>query len=305
MGSDVELLVLGDAALLDVAQRRIAELERRWSRFVDDSEISALNRRAGSPVEVSDDTIELVTLAQEAWRVTGALFEPLVLGAVLRAGYTSSFETMADEVPAGRSALALVACTDIVIEGNTVTLPGGTGFDPGGIGKGLTADLVLADLLAAGAAGACVNMGGDVRAGGVAPDGEVGWTIGVEHPWSAEPVARLGIGDGAVATSTTLRRRWRVAGVERHHLIDPRTGEPAVTPINLVTVIAATAWGAEVLAKAVLLRGAHHPLDIVEGTGAEALYVTEEGDVVTTPGFTAFTGGVVPVRVARPGRSRP
>ena len=104
----------------------------------------------------------------------------------------------------------------------------------------------------------------------------------------------LGLHDGAVATSTTLRRRWEVDGEARHHLIDPGTGRPSDTDLTLATVVAGQAWVAEVLAKAVLLRGLPHPFDLVGGTGAEALAVDTDGRVHVTPGFTAFTGGVLP-----------
>jgi thiamine biosynthesis lipoprotein len=152
---------------------------------------------------------------------------------------------------------------------------------------------VVAELLAAGAAGACVNLGGDLRVAGRSPDGDA-WTIAVEHPQHDEPIAMIGLADGAVATSTTLKRRWSTGGDARHHLIDPATGLPSDSDLVLVTAVAATGWQAEVLAKAVLLRGSAHPFDILGGTGAEALAVTEDGRVLTSCGFTAFTGGSQP-----------
>ena len=298
MGSDVHVVVVGGAGLIGRARERIEELERRWSRFLPDSEISRLNANSGTALEVSDDTIELVARAVEAWHFTGATFDPSVLGAVLRAGYTTSFEELGSETAVGDSAL-VIACTDIEIDGNTVCLPRGTGFDPGGIGKGLAADVTAAEIIDAGAEGVCINMGGDLRTIGRAPEGE-GWTIAIEHPWSPRPIANIGLADGAVATSTTLRRRWTVDGEERHHLIDPRTGEPADTDLNLVTVIAGSAWAAEVLAKAVLVRGSTHPFDLVDGTGAHALIVDDTGTITASDGFREFVGyGWLPEHVER------
>ena len=151
MGSDAHLVVVGGPdQVLDAAERRIERLEQLWSRFIDTSEICELNRRAGDDVTVSAETALLVERAIEAWRLTGGGFDPTVLGAVLRAGYDVSF----DDMPADKSASAsslLIGCTDIRVEGCTVRLPPGTGFDPGGIGKGLAADLVIGDVLAAGA----------------------------------------------------------------------------------------------------------------------------------------------------------
>jgi thiamine biosynthesis lipoprotein len=207
---------------------------------------------------------------------------------VLRAGYTTSFDTMGGRGEPGLCDL-VIGCTDIQIDGKVVRLPAGTGFDPGGIGKGLAADLTAAEVSAAGADGVCINMGGDLRCIGRSPDGG-GWTVAIEHPWSARPLALVGVGEGAVATSTTLRRRWTSAGRERHHLIDPRTGEPSTTDLNLASVIAGTAWAAEVLAKAVLLRGSEHPFDLVDGCGAHALVVDDDGKVAVSEGFHAFVG---------------
>ncbi|MDQ1396638.1 MAG: FAD:protein transferase [Acidimicrobiaceae bacterium] len=304
MGTDVHLLVVGGPPMLvTLAKARIDDLEQRWSRFLPDSEVSRLTSNAGHPVRVSDDTVLLVRRAIEGWRMSGGAFDPTVLGAMIRSGYSRSFDEMRGESAAGHSSLFL-GCTDIEVTGNTVRLPLGTGFDPGGIGKGLAADIVAAEVMAGGAAGVCVSIGGDVRVTGEAPDGA--WTIAVEHPWSSDPLVRLGMTDGAVATSTTLLRRWLVGGHARHHLVDPATGLTATTDLNLATVVAGTGWVAEVLAKAVLLKGAEHPFDIVGGTGAEAVAVGEDGRVHVSDGLPAFLGGVpVPSRLTEVDRGQP
>jgi thiamine biosynthesis lipoprotein len=138
-----------------------------------------------------------------------------------------------------------------------------------------------------------VNLGGDVRVTGLGPSDEP-WTVAVEHPRRSEPLCRVGLHDGAVATSTILKRRWTVDGQDRHHLIDPWTGQPSETDIELATIVAGTGWMAEVLAKAVLLRGQAHQFDIVGGTGAEALTVSSTGAVQWTGGLPAFLGGEQP-----------
>lgn len=305
MGSDAHLLVVGgadddageavearaDESLLDHAQQRLEQLEARWSRFRADSEVTELTERAGEWVDVSEETALLVRRAVEAWKISGASFDPTVLGDMIRAGYDRSFDAMAQApVRSGLSAL-LHGAADIQVDGNRVRLPEGTGFDPGGIGKGLAADFVSGELVRLGAAGVCINVGGDLRVRGAGPDGPgSGWTVGIEHPWLDEPLALAGLLDGAMATSTTLKRHWTVDGEERHHLIDPGTGQPSTSDLTLVTVIATEGWRAEVLAKSVLLRGSEHPFDLLGGTGVEAMCLDREGRLQATDGFAAFLG---------------
>jgi thiamine biosynthesis lipoprotein len=297
MGSDAHVILVGGrAGLVDDVRRRIVDLERRWSRFRPDSEVNALNARGGEAVEVSAETRLLVARAVEAWRITGGAFDPTVLGSLQRAGYSQSFELGPRRV-AGPG-LAIVGCTDITIDATAVRLPPGTGFDGGGIGKGLAADLTVDEALAAGAAGVCVNLGGDLRVAGEAPAG-ASWTIAVEHPWARSPLVRLGLGAGAVATSTTLRRAWSMGGRRYHHLIDPATGVPSTTDLTSATVVTGQGWAAEVLAKAVLLRGRQRAFDLLD-VQAEALVVGADGAIATTPGLHAFLGDqAVPTGVDR------
>jgi thiamine biosynthesis lipoprotein len=182
----------------------------------------------------------------------------------------------------------VIGCTDIEIDDHQVRLPAGTGFDSGGIGKGLAADLVAVEVMTAGADGVCINLGGDLRVLGTSSDGT--WTVAIEHPSSVEPIAHVGLEYGAIATSTTLKRRWVVGDEERHHLIDPHTGMPSTTDLTLATVIAGEAWIAEVMAKAVLLRGSERAFDLLHEEHAAALVVDQHGAIAMSEGFAAFTG---------------
>ena len=162
----------------------------------------------------------------------------------------------------------------------------GLGHDLGD--PGLAADLVAVEVMAAGADGVCINLGGDLRVLGTSANGS--WTIAIEHPFFDEPIARVGLDYGAVATSTTLNRRWLIGEDERHHLIDPRTGRPSTTDLTLATVVAGEAWIAEVMAKAVLLRGSVRAFDLVDEKQAAALVVNRDGAMLTSEGFAAYTG---------------
>jgi FAD:protein FMN transferase len=289
MGSDVHVVVVGGPLdLLEVARDFIEDLEARWSRFRPASEVSRLNTLAGMPVRVSEPTVALVQRALEGARITAGRFDPTVLGAVTRAGYDRSFELLTDDPPAGRSGLT-TGHAGIVVDASasTVTLPGGVGFDPGGIGKGFAADLLVGELLARGAAGACVNVGGDLRVEGEPPLAG-SWLVSIEHPVHPEPAAVVGLRSGAVATTTRAKRAWGATGDRRHHLIDPSTGEPAATGSLSATVLAAEGWQAEVLAKAAFLAGPSGAGEVLSATGTQALLVTDDGEVWTTEGFRRF-----------------
>jgi thiamine biosynthesis lipoprotein len=285
MGGEAHVvLVDGDPGLMDAVEARVADLEARWSRFRMDSEISMLNTMPGFPAVVSPETFELVEKAVFAWKQTGGRFDPTVLESLSAVGYDRSFETIAAGGAAGPHSGA-PGCQGIELDsGNlAIALPFGVTVDPGGIGKGLGADIVAREALAAGAAGVMVNLGGDIRVAGESPrDGE--WSILVEDPFdrSAELV-KIQLADGAVATSSRLGRRWQRGGAEYHHLIDPESGLPFSGDVVAVTVVAGEAWWAEVMAKAVFAAGSARADQVLDN--ALAIVVDGDGRRYTSPGF--------------------
>jgi thiamine biosynthesis lipoprotein len=289
MGSDASVLVVGGPPRLNtLARLRIAELEARWSRFIPSSEVTRLNEAAGdAALVVSSDTFELVSRAIEGWRATHGLFDPTVLGDVLRAGYTTNFDDLGPE-PVGADTGLVHGCERILVDraNRTVFLPPGVGFDPGGLGKGLAADLVVSELLDAGAEGAFVNLGGDVRVAGTSPAGS--WTVAIEDPFSDAPAVVVFLTDGGVATSSRLRRQWVGDSGPAHHLIDPRSGISADTGLATASAVARTAWQAEVLAKAAFLAGPVGGMTVFDDLHAAGLLITDQGDVLRSETLDPF-----------------
>lgn len=285
MGTSAHVVVVGgdEARLIDAARRRLDDLERRWSRFLPGSELNRLNRRTARPVVVSPDTFTLVARSVDAWHATGGRFDPTVLPAMVAAGYDRDFAAI---TPAARSFGASPpspGCAGIRLDPAVlaVWLPAGVGVDPGGIGKGLAADLVSTEIAGAGAAGVLVNVGGDLRVRGTPPAGDE-WVVAIEDPaGSSRQLARFTLASGAVATSSRLRRRWRAGDVDVHHLMDPTTGAPAQTGVAAATVVAAEAWWAEALATALCVSPA--PAALGARHDASVLVVRDDGTTITTP----------------------
>jgi FAD:protein FMN transferase len=278
MGTIAHVVTIGDGGdeLVEGASAHLRELEARWSRFESSSEISRLNASAGVPLVVSPPTIALIELGIEGWRVTNGCFDPTVLGDVMRAGYDRSFCEITDATARGATSSFQRGCDGIEVDptSSTVRLPTGVGVDPGGIGKGLAADLVIDALCAAGAEGACVNVGGDVRVAGASPGDS--WVIELSRAGCSRPREAAYLVDGAVATSAPTYRSWFRSGSRKHHLIDPRTGAPIDNDIVSVSVAAARGWQADVLTKAIFVAGVRPGLELAEELDAAALVVTDD-----------------------------
>jgi len=264
MGSTANVTVIADdhpEELARWAETRVACLEARWSRFLPTSEVSRLNAAPRCrPVIVSADTFHLIETAVAAWRITRGAFDPSVLGSLVALGYDRSFEELPAAVGSsldGTAGVPAAGLADVILDAplRAVTLPEGVGFDPGGIGKGLAADLVAGELIERGARGALVELGGDLRVLGDGPaDGA--WIIEVgNHRDRGEPLVRLALHDAGVATSSTRKRRWAAPGGDRHHLVAPTTGRPLDGRFDTASAVAPTAWLAEAATKAALVLG--------------------------------------------------
>ena len=101
--------------------------------------------------------------------------------------------------------------------------------------------------------------------------------MSVAHPLWGDEMVLIDIHDQALATSTTVRRSWRRGGRQLHHLIDPRTGEPADTDVVSVSVLADSAVTADVFAKVALIRGFDAGREFIQNQGAAGLFVFPDG----------------------------
>ncbi len=254
----------------------IDEWDEQFSRFRRDSELERLNDADGRPFPASRKMLTVLEAAVRAARATDGLFDPLLGGRMRELGYDRTFV----ELPVDRPPLPLGdwrpgAWREIVVdaERGTVRLPRGHRLDLGGIVKGMAVDAALDALVAAGLPFAAVNAGGDLSVFGL-PPGADAWNVEIEGPHPTVVAVR----GGALATSSVLRRRWRVAGSELHHLLDPRTGTPAAGPIVQATVAAASCAQAEVAAKVAMLSDLPGAVGRLESSRLAALLVTAAGE---------------------------
>jgi thiamine biosynthesis lipoprotein len=241
-------------------------LERVFSRFRPDSELSRLN--ATGTIDASEEMLAVVKLALDARERTHGRFDPTLHDALVAAGYDRTFADI-DETAPGRPAPDPRDPRDVVVRGRRVELAPGVRIDLGGIVKGYAADRCAEQLAPLGPC--LVNAGGDLAVSGARSDGP--WTVGVDLPHGE---LTLGLASGGLATSGRDRRRWRRAGEERHHLIDPATCTPAAGGPLTVTVAAASATEAEVAAKAIFLAGPHAARE-AERLAAPAVIVGDDG----------------------------
>src|SRR5690348_10612716 len=166
MGSDVRRLIgsrlrRSACSSLDAADREkafVLEFGRRLSRFVADSELSALNRDPRSTVPASALLRAAVRAGLWAAERSGGLVEPTLVGALERVGYSASRDGVVpaslrealDGAPERRPARRDPRSRwgEIVVddEAGTIVRPAGVMLDTGGTGKGLCADAVACRL---------------------------------------------------------------------------------------------------------------------------------------------------------------
>jgi thiamine biosynthesis lipoprotein len=231
--------------------------EQSLSRFRDDSELCRVNRLPDELQSVSETFWQVMQTAREMEEISEGLVTPVILDALETAGYTQDF------------AMEMVASSPSLVPGNLqkpnlfdieffpdnrlIRLPAGLRMDFGGVAKGWAAHQTMLRLSEYGPA--MVNAGGDISISGPKSDGNP-WQVGIIDPLQPEmDLVRLSLRSGGLATSGKDYRKWVQNGVLRHHIIDPRTGEPAMTDVLTASVAAPNVMEAEMAAKMIFILG--------------------------------------------------
>ncbi len=261
MASPCELLVEGvdettARRLVALAQAEALRIERRFSRYRDDSVVARLHAGRGGWQWVDDETAQLLDFAGRCHALSEGLFD--ITSGVLRQAWTFSGRgDGSDRVPSAAAVAALrarVGWHRLRWQRPRLWLPEGMELDFGGIGKEYAVDRTLALLRAETDAPMLVNFGGDLACSGPRRDGSP-WQVGIEQPGTPEAAAVLNLSAGALATSGDARRFVMHQGRRLGHVLDPRTGWPVEGAPRSVTVAANTCVEAGMLSTMALLRG--------------------------------------------------
>ena len=275
---------------IEAAFERIDELNAMLSDYVEDSDVSRINKAAGGePQQVSSETLAVVEFAKEWWKKTSGAFDPTIRPALILWRIASRDDEMPDDedVEAERELIGADKI-EINMAKRTVRLPKeGMSLALGGIAKGYFVDQAIAVLREHGIRSATVDAGGDIYVLGSKPaqagkPGGESWSVGVENPPPRdEPYSIvLNVTDAAVATSGDYRRSLYIEDKRYSHIIDPRTGRPA-EHVASATVIAPDLTTADALATALCVLGPDEGIKIIDNLDAtEALILSRHGAIL-------------------------
>lgn len=280
---------------IDASLAWFREVDTRLSRFTAESELSRLNASAGGWQTVSSLLFDALAQSVRAAEESDGLFDPTLLTLIEALGYDRDFGAIRHRetqpayaggrslwVGAGAATVGGWRAIELDAATHRVRLPFGARLDLGGIAKGWAADVALERFFAP-EQHALLNVGGDIRARG-GPEAGAVWPIGLgtsEAALEADPATLpvVTLGAGGLAVSGARDRWWYQGGRRQHHLIDPRTGQPARLWIDAddsangagdeplimaVTALAPTAAHAEVAAKVAIMQGYPLALHTVE-----------------------------------------
>ena len=272
--------VLGAAR--ELVDSYLADVDDAANRFREDSEIRRLVGRSGW-VTLSTTLTHLMAEALAAADLTDGDVDPTVGRALRRLGYDRDLRLVQGENGPLRAVVQPIpGYRGLELRGSRLRVPDGVELDLGATAKAVAADRAARLVQAAFGTGVLVSLGGDIATAGVAPD--AGWQVRVqdrlEDPWTQIAMP----GGAAVATSSTVSRQWRRGGRTLHHVVDPRTGQPARPVWRSVTVAASTCAYANAVTTASLVRG-ERAVDWVRGLGLPARFLRSDGSLVLTDGW--------------------
>ncbi|MFF0344351.1 FAD:protein FMN transferase [Kribbella sp. NPDC004875] len=282
-------LTVDDPAVLGAACGELKVLmdrvDKAASRFRPDSELSVVNTRAGALVPVSRLLVDLVDVSLVAAQMSGGAVDPTVGPAVVAAGYDADIETVRRRFPQAPLDPKPVAGWQEVRLNRKLALlgvPEDCALDLGATAKAWTADRAANMLAKRYGCAVLVEIGGDLRAAGAPKEP---WVITVAER-AGDPGVLVTLAHGGLTTSTRTVRRWQTPTGYGHHVIDPRTGQPAAGPYRTASVWAPTAVRANTFSTALVATG-EASLGRLKLAGHPARLIGTDGEVTELSGWPA------------------
>lgn len=237
-----------DESLIDTCFDMANTYEHYFSRTLKGSDIYNINHANGAPVEVHDETAELIRYGIAFGDLSGGVFD-ISIGALTdlwdipNNNGTIPAQTQID------AALATVDYRQITVDGNTVTLGNpDAALDLGGIAKGYVADRMREYLNANGACEGFINLGGNVLTLGQKANDEP-YHIGIRKPFgeAGETITAVDVTDRSIVTSGRYERYFEKDGHIYHHILDPKNGYPYDNGLNGVTILSDSSMAGDAL----------------------------------------------------------
>ena len=243
---------------LVAAYEEMQRIENLLSCEKDSSEISAINRKAGTaPVKVSYETLAILERSKKYAEKYDGVFDVTIGPLSNLWGFSSDKEIVLPANDEITKLDKLVNYRDMIINEKDTTVflkRKGMSLDLGGIAKGYAIDRGSAVLEKMGITNFILNAGGDIYVSGT-KDKNTEWKVGIKHPRNTnEIIASFNLKDYAVATSGDYERFKIINGKRYHHILLPATGYPG-TLSQSSTVLAPTAEEADATATSIFLLG--------------------------------------------------
>jgi len=242
MGSPCELKFYAKdkASAHEVADKVIADvkrIERRYSRYLEESVLSSINRVAekGESIEVDEETMALLNYANTCYQQSAGLFD--ITSGILRKAWDFKSQTIPTQTEI-KCLLKSIGWKKVKLRKNKISFAvPGMQLDFGGIGKEYAVDRAATLCWQNGIKHGLVNLGGDIKIIGPHIDGKP-WIVGISHPRKPEQLlSSLTLYSGGVASSGDYQRCIEINGKRYSHVLNPRTGWP-VRGLSSVTVVA-------------------------------------------------------------------
>lgn len=265
--------------ILDEAFGLCGTYEKLLSATVSSSDIFHINYSDGKPVEVSQETADLLKRALEYCRLSEGEFDITIYPAKTLWNFSGEDSSLPDR-NALVNAASMVDYTKVAIEGTTVSVPKGMGIDLGAIAKGFIADRIADCLRENNVTSAVIDLGGNVYALGSKPDGSC-WRIGIRQPFGEGEADILETVDASVVTSGVYQRYFKKDGIIYHHILRSSDGMPCETGLYSVTVISESSEQCDALSTMCMLLGYDRSLPLLsQFPEAQAVFITSDDRIL-------------------------